>query len=142
MWLIRSNSGRRAFNHRHSGVPGYRGCSARIEDARSSTSFNPLPRTVRSPHRVHVPRQGAQYVDMGRELYELSRRFGRRRCSYLAQTHLGLDLRSLIYPSESETEVAAQKLQQTNITQPALFVIEYALAQVDDGHFSPGDARP
>jgi len=47
----------------------------------------------------------------------------------LPQPHLGLDLRSLIYPSESETEVAAQKLQQTN-TQPALFVIEYALAQL------------
>jgi len=48
----------------------------------------------------------------------------------LVKPHLGLDLRSLIYPSESETEVAAQKLQQTNITQPALFVIEYALAQL------------
>ncbi len=38
-------------------------------------------------------------------------------------------MRSLFYPSENETQ-AAEKLKQTHITQPALFVIEYALAQL------------
>jgi len=72
---------------------------------------------------------------------ELSRRFGSRLIAARTLSTQGLDLRSLIYPSESETEVAAQKLQQT-ITQPALFVIEYALAQLWMAWGFPGDARP
>jgi len=74
--------------------------------------------------------QGAQYVDMGRELYRTEPTFREQvdRCSYLAQPHLGLF--AIANLPKSETEVAAQKLQQTNITQPALFVIEYALAQL------------
>ncbi len=35
---------------------------------------------------------------------------------------------SLLYPNELET--AAEQLKQTRIAQPALFVIEYALAQL------------
>jgi len=67
---------------------------------------------------------------MGRELYRTEPTFRDGLIAARTLLNLGLDLRSLIYPSESETEVAAQKLQQTNITQPALFVIEYALAQL------------
>jgi len=78
------------------------------------------------------PGQGAQYVDMGKELYQTEPIFQEQvdLCCQLLQPHLGLDLRSLIYPNESESKVAAEKLQQTDITQPALFVIEYALAQL------------
>jgi acyl transferase domain-containing protein/acyl carrier protein len=84
------------------------------------------------PIAFMFPGQGAQYVDMGKELYQTEPIFREQvdYCSYLAKPHLRLDLRSLIYPNESETEAATQKLQQTNITQPALFVIEYALAQL------------
>ena len=35
-----------------------------------------------------------------------------------------------MYPDEAQAEQAAQRLQQTALTQPALFVIEYALAQL------------
>jgi malonyl CoA-acyl carrier protein transacylase/acyl carrier protein len=44
--------------------------------------------------------------------------------------HLGLDLRTLLYPEPNHAEEAARQLAQTAITQPALFVIEYALAQL------------
>jgi len=40
--------------------------------------------------------------------------------------YLGLDLRQVFYPSEDQAEAATQHLRQT-ATQPALFVIEYAL---------------
>jgi acyl transferase domain-containing protein/acyl carrier protein len=43
---------------------------------------------------------------------------------------LGLDLRHLIFPTEERAEGAARQLDQTSITQPALFVIEYALARM------------
>ena len=42
---------------------------------------------------------------------------------------LGLDLRTLLYPPEQEAAAADQRLSRTRFTQPALFSIEYALAQ-------------
>nr|WP_236117183.1 type I polyketide synthase [Hassalia byssoidea] len=78
------------------------------------------------------PGQGAQYVDMGKQLYETEPIFREQvdYCSSLLKSYLGLDLRTLLYPQEEQKQVAAQQLQQTHITQPALFVVEYALAQL------------
>jgi acyl transferase domain-containing protein len=78
------------------------------------------------------PGQGAQYVNMASDLYQVEPSFREPVdiCSELLKPHLGLDLRSLLYPSDKTTAKAAQQLNQTVIAQPALFVIEYALAQM------------
>lgn len=78
------------------------------------------------------PGQGTQYVNMGRELYQTEPFFREQveRCCELLKSHLSVDLRTILYPSEEHAEAAAARLQQTNLTQPALFVIEYALAQL------------
>jgi acyl transferase domain-containing protein len=76
--------------------------------------------------------QGAQYVGMGKGLYESEPVF-RQQVDYCAdalRAHLGLDLRDLLYPPPERADEAAERLQQTAITQPALFVIEYALARL------------
>jgi len=46
------------------------------------------------------------------------------------QPLLGLDLRKLLYPTSDQRDAAQRDLQQTALTQPALFVVEYALAQL------------
>ncbi|HEY9629840.1 MAG TPA: SDR family NAD(P)-dependent oxidoreductase [Coleofasciculaceae cyanobacterium] len=76
--------------------------------------------------------QGAQYVNMARELYQCEPTFREvcDRCCTLLHPQLGFDLRQVLYPTAEEVEAATQQLQQTAITQPALFVIEYALAQL------------
>jgi amino acid adenylation domain-containing protein/non-ribosomal peptide synthase protein (TIGR01720 family) len=76
--------------------------------------------------------QGSQYVNLAHELYTKESVFRRcvDRCAELLKPELGLDLRGVLYPQESARESAAQLLRQTQITQPALFVIEYALAQM------------
>ena len=76
--------------------------------------------------------QGTQYVNMGRELYESETEFKQQvdYCCELLKPYLEVDLRTVLYPSEEKALIAMQNLQQTAITQPALFVIEYALAKL------------
>lgn len=78
------------------------------------------------------PGQGSQHVNMGRELYETEKSFRETvdQCCDLFHPHLGLDLRKLLYPLAGQEEEAQKQLTQTIITQPALFVIEYALARL------------
>lgn len=77
--------------------------------------------------------QGAQYVNMGLELYQSEPVFQEQvdRCVEFLQVHQGIDLRKILYPPTSQEEsYSSLDLQQTAMTQPALFVIEYALAQL------------
>lgn len=76
--------------------------------------------------------QGVQYANMARELYQTESTFTRAidDCCELLIPHLGIDLRTVLYPSEGGEKEAAQQLKQTYITQPVLFIIEYALAQL------------
>jgi len=125
--------GRRAFTHRRVAV-----CKS-LEDAAAV-----LER--RNPDRVRTgisheqgrrvvfmfPGQGAQYVNMGKELYESEAPFRKEvdRCTERLRSVLGKDLRELLYPGEAELQRAAEELNKTAMAQPALFVVEYALAQL------------
>jgi acyl transferase domain-containing protein len=84
------------------------------------------------PVAFMFPGQGAQYVNMGRELYESEPAFREPldRCAEILTPHLGRDLRRLIYPEKAEETAASEELRQTSLTQPALFVVEYALSQL------------
>jgi len=76
--------------------------------------------------------QGAQYVNMGLELYRVEPVFREQfdLCIEAFKPYLDRDLRSVIYPPEDQTTAAAEQLKQTYLTQPALFAIEYALAKL------------
>jgi acyl transferase domain-containing protein/acyl-CoA synthetase (AMP-forming)/AMP-acid ligase II/acyl carrier protein len=76
--------------------------------------------------------QGSQYVNMALELYQHELIFREQvdKCAEILKPHLNLDLRNVLYPNAEQIAEAEKQLEQTAITQPALFVIEYALAQL------------
>jgi acyl transferase domain-containing protein/thioesterase domain-containing protein len=75
--------------------------------------------------------QGSQYVKMGREFYEHETVFRETldQCAHHLRESLGIDLIAALYPPDPEKDASAERLNQTWLTQPALFSVEYALAQ-------------
>ncbi len=125
-------NGRKHFEHRRTLV-----CVDR-QDAIETLSDLPPGRVFSSLSNRERPDvifmfsgQGSQYVNMCLDLYDEEPLFQEQvdLCSEILKPHLELDLRELLYPVESQAEAAAQQLTQTNITQPALFTIEYSLAK-------------
>ncbi len=127
--------GRRAFHHRRMVV-----CRSTEEAAGLLASRDPKRVLTASPREgdgspavvFMFSGQGAQYVNMGAELYRVEPIFREQvdRCCELLQPHVDFDLRGVLFPPEAREEEAAQRLRQTYLTQPALFVVEYALARL------------
>ena len=124
--------GRREFTHRQAVV-----CKTREEAVERLQRLGPeVIKGVADEKGCGVifvfPGQGAQYVGMGQEIYQEERVFREvvDECSEKLKPEMELDLRELLYPVESRREWAERRLQETEITQPALFVVEYALARM------------
>jgi len=75
--------------------------------------------------------QGTQYVNMARDLYENEKVFREcvDYCEKVLEPHIGFKITETLYPPAGGEELAAEKLSQTSITQPALFTVEYSLAR-------------
>jgi acyl transferase domain-containing protein len=78
------------------------------------------------------PGQGAQFVEMGRGLYESEPVFQKEvdRCAEILRSHLDLDIRSIMYPATADRQRAESQINETAVTQPAIFTVEYALAKL------------
>jgi len=72
--------------------------------------------------------QGSQYPGMGRQLYETQPTFRRAldRCAEILRPYLEQPLLSVLFPESG----VASPLDETAYTQPALFALEYALAEL------------
>ncbi len=124
--------GRDAFEHRRMLV-----CRDREEAVAMLEALTPervVTRSqapVRRPLTFMFPGQGAQYPGMGSGLYETEPVYRAEvdRCLELLRPHLDFDLRALLFASTDDPEAAAA-LNRTAATQPALFVVEYALAKL------------
>ena len=120
--------GRKAFPHRRWAV---------ADTIESVTRALSRPDSVKTSGQDGEPRpvvflfsgQGAQYRTMGRGLYahEPIFRDEVNRCAALLASHIGMDIKSVLF---EESTTASERLNQTALTQPALFVLEYALAKL------------
>lgn len=125
--------GRRSFDHRR--VIICRDAPDALAAIERPDSKRVITQSVESqpgPVVFLFPGQGTQYAQMARELYQAEPHFRQTvdTCSELLNPHLGLDLRRVLYPHDGEREAAARQLNQTYLAQPALFVIQYALARL------------
>ncbi|WP_223635567.1 type I polyketide synthase [Corallococcus sp. EGB] len=123
--------GRHAHEHRRAVVvKDVADAKAALRDARRLLGGSGT--NTRRPVVFLFSGQGSQYVDMGRGLYEQEPAFRAEvdACAEKLKPHLGLDLRTVLYPPADAREKATEQLKQTSLTQPALFVIEYALAKL------------
>ncbi|MFI7212887.1 type I polyketide synthase [Micromonospora maritima] len=77
------------------------------------------------------PGQGAQRVGMGATLAEQEPIFARHLDTVLElfDKRTSLDLRAAIHPAEGDTDRTRDALAWTEVTQPALFAVEWALGQ-------------
>lgn len=105
-------------------------------EAASKLASNPagpavatLPAGAQRSVAFLFPGQGAQYPEMARGLYGGERTFATqidKLASVLAESHQ-LDLLDLLFSDDAQ---AGDRLNQTAVTQPALFAVEYALARL------------
>jgi amino acid adenylation domain-containing protein len=127
------HKGRREFSHRGALVARD---AALASVALRSTDTKAVSRSSGSQQDRQIaflfPGQGSQYVGMGSQLYEQEPRFREEvdRCADLLRPHLGFDIRTILFPTPAGRAEAEQRINETSVTQPAIFVIEYALARL------------
>ena len=123
--------GRRPFRYRRSLVVGQDRATA-VTALRSGELDVTTSPAQHPPVVFMFPGQGSQYPDMGADLYQ-SEPLVRRtvdECCELLVPHLGMDLRDVLFPGPARAGTAAADLRDTAMAQPALFVIQYALARL------------
>lgn len=133
--------------------------AARAQDALGNTGDLAADRALHVRPAVWMfPGLGDHYVDMGLGLYQSEPLFREAidRCCELLVPEVGTDLRQVLYPdpkrtapatppaggqggldlrrlfgrAQEEPDAASRRLNQTYLTQPAMFVVEYALARL------------
>lgn len=94
--------------------------------------FTHHQKLINPPVVFMFPGQGAQYAGMGAELYRTEPTFRAEvdHCAELLKAELQSDIREVIFPAAGANKKSDELLTQTRFTQPALFVIEYALAKL------------
>ena len=121
-----ANTGRQPFNHRLALV------AASTDQLRLHLQATDAVREVHpgpKPIAFLFTGQGAQYPGMGQDLYQSEPVFrdAIEHCEELLQGHLDVALRDVLYPPPGADP---DLIHQTAYTQPALFAVEYALAQL------------
>jgi len=126
--------GRRRFQHRTAVVAESHDDAVRIllsdqDERRSAGRATPVePR----PISFMFAGGGAQYPTMGADLYQSEPIFRQAidECMDLIKGLVDFDLKSLLYPDQGNEEHAAKELARPTRTIPAIFITQYAQAQL------------
>jgi acyl transferase domain-containing protein/thioesterase domain-containing protein len=126
-------TGRKVFEHRRALV-----CSNLENAVEGLLAGNPKQvlsgkARVDDPHVVFMfPGGGAQYANMGLELYlnEPVYREAADRCFGLLRQHLDEDLKALMFPGDGQGAAAGEQLERPLNSVLSVFITEYALAQL------------
>jgi acyl transferase domain-containing protein/NADPH:quinone reductase-like Zn-dependent oxidoreductase/acyl carrier protein/SAM-dependent methyltransferase len=120
-----ANTGRSQFQHRLAIVADSKASAlAQLQSDRLATTYADTPPRI----AFLFTGQGSQYVGMGQELYEGLPAFRQivDHCDEFLKQELDQSFSSLLYgPDKNDLAI-----HQTSNTQPALFMIEYALARL------------
>ncbi len=118
--------GREAFRYRRCVVAqDSQDAITQLADCSADTTQHSHNRTLNIAFLL--PGQGAQHPGMTEKLYQTEPTFRQTidTCADLLQPHLQRDIRTILYPTDTTDDI-----HQTCYTQPTLFVVEYALAQL------------
>jgi acyl transferase domain-containing protein/thioesterase domain-containing protein/acyl carrier protein len=123
--------GRQVFSHRRALVIADSPAALAAIDSRTKPIVSGAVSGTEPGVILMFSGQGSQYVNMGRDLYTHEKVFREAldRCAHYLTPHCDVDILSQIFATDAEEEAAAEQLNQTWLTQPVLFAIEYALAQ-------------
>jgi amino acid adenylation domain-containing protein len=130
-WTLQT--GRRAFSCRRAvvarDVPDAISALSQRDRKRVQTRLKP---DENPPVYFLFPGQGSQYPNMAREIYASQPLFKKTldRCAEILGPYLQADLRELLYPGDDVSAEARRRVTDTIVAQPAIFSIEYALAQL------------
>lgn len=122
--------GRRAFRHRRTLVVGADDRASAIAALREPENLETCVAGGPRPVVFMFPGQGSQYPGMAEALYQSEPvvRDAIDHCAKVLKSHVGRDLRTLLFPPERQRKQAAAELMNTAWAQPALFTVEYAVA--------------
>ena len=129
-----ANTGRSHFSHRLAITAGshqeFVHCLSNFTEGKKAFGLSSGKVISRQPLKIAFlfTGQGSQYVDMGRQLYETQPSFRKtlERCDQILRPYLEKPLLSILYPDGGESSL----IHETAYTQPALFALEYALAEL------------
>lgn len=98
-----------------------------IESLAANATEAPLAENAKPSVVFMFPGQGSQYVNMCRDLYQQESAFREMadQCFNIANRLSGKDIKAIVFAAN-----ATQEIDNTEFTQPVLFIIEYALAQL------------
>ncbi|HVO09715.1 MAG TPA: SDR family NAD(P)-dependent oxidoreductase [Vicinamibacteria bacterium] len=125
-------AGRRAFRHRRAVLcRGVDEAVRALSDAEPSLSLGGFAPDGSRRLVFLFPGQGAQRVGAGAALHREGGVFREEldRCCDLLKPELGVDLRGLLYPPAGLEAESERQLQETWLTQPAVFALDWALAR-------------
>ncbi|MEP7311422.1 MAG: SDR family NAD(P)-dependent oxidoreductase [Pseudomonadota bacterium] len=123
--------GRKEFAHRRAVVAGNAGiAAAALNEPRRAPVLSARHEGGVPPVVFLFSGQGSQHPGMAASLYNNVPVFREaiQRCSLILGPHLGFDMGVALFGGAGSAPMTAERLNETRIAQPALFVIEYALA--------------